>query len=98
MVALLWIWLAALAPDPVRDGARVVLEARCGKCHDGAQATAKPAALAIFDLHEDDWPARLHDAQLPKLLGRLVGMGAPADERARVSAFVDAERKRRGAH
>jgi cytochrome c5 len=81
----------------VREQAREVLSARCGKCHDGDRAGAPPAALAVFDLREAAFAARMSSAQLGKVLRRLDGMGAPAEERERVARFVSLERRARGA-
>ena len=67
--------------------------ARCSRCHDSAVSRENPRALAIYDLHEKDWPASLSDVQLPKLLGRL--RGAPATDREIVRRFVEAELRRR---
>jgi len=90
---------ADVAGDASALGAEVrpILEQRCGTCHDRAAARPPPKALAVFDLADETWWARLGDAQLPKLLGRLDGMHAPAAERARVAAFVAAENARRHA-
>ena len=90
---------AALAALPAKDRAKEVLEAqRCGGCHDSAISTGNARALAVYDLVEPDWPARMSDAQLPKLLSRL--KSAPAADQKTVREFVAAElksRARRGA-
>jgi hypothetical protein len=36
------------------EEARALLSARCGTCHDPVHGTAKPGALAIFDLSRSD--------------------------------------------
>jgi len=72
------------------DDARNVLQARgCGSCHDTAVSTEHPAALAVYDLHEPDWPARMSDERLPKLMSRL--KSAPASDREVVKRFIAAE-------
>ena len=73
-----------------RDGARSVLQSRgCGSCHDTAVSTEHPAALAVYDLHEPDWPARMSDERLPRLMSRL--KSAPPADRDVVKRFIAAE-------
>ncbi len=73
-----------------REEARKVLKARgCGSCHDTAVSTENPQALAVYDLHEVDWPKRMADERLPKLMGRL--RSAPAADRKTVKRFIEAE-------
>ena len=84
---------AALAGEGVvkgREQARAVLKERgCGKCHDTAVSTQNPQALAVYDLHEVDWPAKMSDERLPKLMTRL--KSAPAADRKVVKEFIQAE-------
>jgi hypothetical protein len=86
---------AAAERDALRGEATLILLPRCGKCHDGALATAKPAALAVFDLVDPKWPDGLSDAQFGKMAARMKGVGAPEPERARIDAFIAAERATR---
>jgi len=73
-----------------REEARRVLKARgCGSCHDTAVSTENPQALAVYDLHEVDWPKRMSDQRLPKLMGRL--RSAPVADRKIVKRFIEAE-------
>ena len=73
-----------------REEARKVLKGRgCGSCHDTAVSTENAAALAVYDLHEVDWPKRMSDQRLPKLMGRL--RSAPAADRKIVKRFIEAE-------
>jgi hypothetical protein len=82
--------LAAVRPLPVRDVARKVLQTRgCGSCHDSAVSTEHPNALAVYDLHDADWPAKMPNERLPKLLTRL--RSAPAGDREVVKRFIRAE-------
>src|SRR5712664_2513654 len=55
---------------PLETSVRLVVEKHCGSCHDGALATAKPAALRIFDLQEENWTARMSEDRLKKVIGR----------------------------
>lgn len=87
---------AAGAGPATRDDARKVLRsAKCSSCHDSGVSTKNPEALAVYDLRHDDWPARLSDSRLPKLLGRLGG--APAADRQVVRQFIDTELRTRSA-
>jgi hypothetical protein len=79
----------------LRDGAREILKANCGSCHDGALSTAKPAALKVFDLQELEWAAGMSDQQLGRIIGRFQSFGVPRDDRKRVKAFIKAELARR---
>ena len=90
--------LAAASPLGAKDGsmarAREVLRSSgCGSCHDSGVSAEHRAALAVYDLVEPEWPARMSDAQLPKLLGRL--KSAPAAERKIVQEFIATELKTR---
>jgi hypothetical protein len=93
LIGLAFVGLAAVGavrPAPVRETARKVLQSRgCGSCHDSAVSTEHPNALAVYDLHEANWPAKMSDERLPKLLTRL--RSAPAADRELVSRFIRAE-------
>ena len=84
------------AVDPrtaTRRAAHDALAEHCGECHEGHRATAKPKALAVFDLDLPDWPARFDDRRAQSALGRLASK--PAAARAAFVAFRDAERAAR---
>jgi hypothetical protein len=97
--------LALLAAGPVRGAAdaatrrgraREVLKSqRCDACHDSAVSTENQRALSVYDLVQPAWPARMTDAQLPKLLTRL--KSAPAADQKAVRDFIAAELKARAA-
>jgi hypothetical protein len=87
----------------LRDDSRLILERYCGLCHIRDSPTAIPGALAVFDLREPDWSARMSDAQLRSAAWRL-GEPLPPDgsantvspeERAGFERYVDAELARR---
>jgi hypothetical protein len=93
----------APAAETLRDEARLTLERHCGACHIRDEPTALPRALAVYDLREPDWSARMNDAQLHDAVTRL-GEPLPPDgkendvspaERATFARFVDAEVARR---
>src|SRR5262245_40879638 len=79
----------------LRESAREALKTSCGRCHDRAKPTAKPAALRIFDLAELDWSARVTDVQMDHMVGRFEGFHMPEADRVTVKRFLDAERARR---
>ena len=89
--------------NPLRDEARTILETWCGNCHINSYPTALPKALAIYDLSEADFAARLSPAQLSSALHRLAAdLGpdgeprtVPARDRARFAEFVVLELARR---
>jgi len=90
--------LSAASTLGAKDGptarARAVLRSSgCGSCHDSGVSAENRAALAVYDLVEPEWPARMSDAQLPKLLGRL--KSAPALDRKIVREFIATELKAR---
>ena len=83
-----------VAADPrgaTRRGAHDALAEHCGECHEGHRPTAKPAALAIFDLDQPDWPARFDEHRYESALSRLTKKSAAA--RDAFIAFRDAERR-----
>lgn len=95
-VAVLALARPGLAEPTLVEQARgALLAERCGECHDGARATAKPKALAVFDLSRTAWHDTIRDEQLDKLVARINGSGAAAEVKARIAAFVAAERARR---
>lgn len=58
------------AENPWRDRARDLLLQSCGSCHRSSLPTARPRALAVFDLDELDWQRRLTDEQVHELRRR----------------------------
>ena len=100
IVAPIAVLLAAASTSPAkpapRDRAKQVLQSRgCDKCHDSAVSAENARALAVYDLVEEDWPARMPDSRLPRLLTRL--KSAPAADQRVVRHFIAAELKRRAA-
>jgi hypothetical protein len=81
----------------MREAARDALKTSCGRCHDHTQPKARPAALRIFDLQEQDWSARVTDVQMDHMVGRFEGFQMPEADRVIVRRFLDAERARRAA-
>ena len=88
-------WSAeAAGATGTRAQARGVLKsARCDQCHDSSVGSENARALAVYDLVEADWPSRMTEKQLPKLLTRLKS-APPADQKI-VREFIAAELKGR---
>jgi hypothetical protein len=68
----------------------ILLAKSCRECHLGYLKTAKPKALAVFDLAKEDWPATMLDRQFRGLRGRL-SEAATAAELDTVDRFIQAE-------
>jgi hypothetical protein len=81
--------LAGPALLRARAEAHDMLARHCGSCHEGHQPTAKPAALAVFDLDQPDWPARFDAHRFEAALGRLASK--PDADRTIFVALRDAE-------
>src|SRR5262244_4027860 len=75
-------------PTPLEPAVRKLVEDRCGRCHNSTRETAKPAALKVFDLKEDDWTASMSDAQLPKVNGRFENVDVTPAQRKQVADFI----------
>lgn len=55
----------------LRESARAVLSAECGSCHTRGLKTAKPKALAVFDLTAGEFAATMSEKQLESAKDRL---------------------------
>lgn len=91
-----------VAAAPTRPGApppgpaQAAFERHCGACHLGDRETAKPAALAVFDLTRAGWPAGLTEAHLESMVRRVNGSSAASEEEKRAAlSLIDEERARR---
>jgi hypothetical protein len=74
--------------DGLHAAVHDVLAQRCGECHEGSRPSAKPEALAVFDLDRPDWPTRFDSQRRFEVaLQRL--SGAPAADKALMLAFRD---------
>jgi len=72
--------VAADPRDATRRAAHDVLAEHCGECHEGHRPTAKPKALAVFDLDQPDWPMRFDEHRYQSALRRLTSKSAAARE------------------
>src|SRR5262245_25020220 len=62
----------AMAPTPARIPA--AFDHHCGECHRSDLPTAKPKALAVFDLTHEDWLAKMTKSQVEAAILRMKGM------------------------
>jgi hypothetical protein len=85
----------ASAPTPLSRGeVHALAERHCASCHQGSVSREKPNALAVFDLDQRDWSARLEARQFSVFYQRMEGELDPAT-RARLLAFTERERTAR---
>jgi hypothetical protein len=97
---IVWACLdPAPAPTPPSEQARWSEPARdalvpaCGSCHRSDLPTAKPGALAVFDLTKDPWWVTIKEEEYEGLLKRVRGSSdIPEDGKAAVESFVAATR------
>lgn len=59
------------AHQALRDEARLILEEHCGSCHLPDYPTTIGAALAVFDLSQEEWAATMSEEQLHDASNRL---------------------------
>jgi mono/diheme cytochrome c family protein len=71
-----------------RDQARKLLRAPCGACHASDEKTAKPGALAFFDLASPEWAAHLDADDFAFAAKRLAG-AVKGDSGAAARAALD---------
>ena len=76
---------------------RKLVEDHCGRCHNSMHETAKPAALKVFDLKEEDWTASMSDEQLPKVNGRFASVDVTTAQRKQVADFIKRKLEERAA-
>jgi hypothetical protein len=57
LLAGLAIAAACSKPTPPPAGVQLMIETHCGTCHRSDQETAKPEALAVFDLMPEEDPS-----------------------------------------
>jgi mono/diheme cytochrome c family protein len=107
MGAAALVAIACTRPDPLvprrllpeeavalREETRALAKPPCGSCHQDSLASAKPAALAVFDLDREDWTVRMSGAQLQEFLVRINGK-LDESTRPRVRRFLEGELARR---
>ena len=102
MVLLLLFGMSPLAAMKAKSTAlepavRKLVEDHCGRCHNSTRETAKPAALKVFDLKEDNWTASMSDEQLPKVNGRFATVDVTTAQRKQVADFIKGKLQERAA-
>ena len=81
------------ASNPWSEPARKVLIEHCGQCHLGSLPTANRRAMAIYDLAEERWDARLKPENYPGLTRRVDRQGSQ-QQKATVEKYVRCTRDR----
>jgi hypothetical protein len=79
----------------LRAWAHELTREHCGACHIGSRPSAKPAALAIYDLDATDWPAALTPQRLRAGFTRRLNAKLDEAGRERLREFVESEIARR---
>ncbi len=85
---------AAAAPADtlaLRAQIRGLAKTHCGTCHQATLATAKPAALAIYNLDAEDWSSTLTAARLEGGFTRRLNARLNERDRELLRAFVGNE-------
>ena len=77
----------------LRKEVREIIRPTCGSCHTSTIPTAKPKALAVFDLKNDDWSGRMTVSQLKGFDKRLDKFNP--SEKSKINKLLDAERAKR---
>jgi len=75
----------------VREQVRGYAKAHCGTCHQASLPTAKPAALAIYNLDAEDWSSTLTAAQLKGGFPRRLNAQLDDAGRQQLRAFIESE-------
>jgi mono/diheme cytochrome c family protein len=84
----------ALAPAEhaaLRDRVRGYAKAHCGSCHQSSLPSAKPAALAIYDLDSESWAAMLTVARLQNGFPRRLNAHLDDAGRQQLRSFIQSE-------
>jgi hypothetical protein len=78
-------------PQALRERIRDYAKQHCGRCHIASLPSARPAALAIFNLDADAWSSTLTVAQLEGGFPRRLNARLDEAGRAELRAFLDHE-------
>src|SRR5258705_9420455 len=84
----------ALVPpelQTVRDQIRGYARTHCGTCHIASLPTARPAALAIYNLDANDWSSTLTAAQLRNGFPRRLNSQLDEAGKLQLQAFIEGE-------
>lgn len=74
-----------------REQVRGYAKTHCGVCHRASLPTAKPAALAIFNLDAENWSSTLTPARLTGGFPRRLNPQLDEAGRQQLRAFIEAE-------
>lgn len=80
----------------VREQIRGHAKTHCGTCHQSTLPTARPAALAIYDLDRDDWASMLTEPRLRNGFPRRLNARLDEGGRQQLRRFIEAELALRG--
>jgi mono/diheme cytochrome c family protein len=83
--------LAPVDQLAVRERVRGYAKTHCGVCHQASLPTAKPAALAIFNLDAENWSSTLTAARLRGGFPRRLNPQLDEVGRQQLRAFIEAE-------
>lgn len=75
----------------VREQVRGYARTHCGSCHIASLPTAKPAALAIYNLDAEEWSSTLTAAQLKAGFPRRLNARLDDTGRQQLRAFIESE-------
>jgi mono/diheme cytochrome c family protein len=79
---------APVDAQALRERMRGIAKTHCGACHQSSRPSAKPAALAIFDLDAADWPSTLTAARLEGGFRRRLDRRLDDAGRQQLHAFI----------
>ena len=77
----------------LRSEVREIIRPTCGSCHTSTLPTAKPKAVVVFDLKNEDWSATMQVEQLKKVDTRIKDFSTT--EKEKIDKLISAELARR---
>ena len=83
--------LASGELQQVRERVREYAKTHCGACHIASLPTARPGALAIYDLDAKEWSSTLTAAQLRNGFPRRLNGQLDEAGTRELKAFIEAE-------
>lgn len=83
--------LGASELQAARDQVRGYARTQCGTCHIASLPTARPAALAIYNLDSDAWSSTLTAAQLRNGFPRRLNGRLDEEGKRQLKTFIEGE-------
>lgn len=83
--------VAAGELQQVRERVREYAKTHCGTCHIASLPTARPAALAIYNLDAKEWSSTLTAAQLRNGFPRRLNGRLDEEGKRELKTFIEAE-------